>query len=409
MFNLVYKHSFIKFFNYILVFLIVFYLSNYTTNEILSSYFYYSSLFYLSILFINYGYSHTSQDIIPKLHKNNFTNKLNIFLTTHFFIIILNSLILIFFFKIFLNKSDFLIIYLITLIVLSLNFFLIDTLRAIGKPYIGQIIQYNVVFLMNIILLLLLDRLIAINENTFLFIFLISFFIGFLILLNYSKTSLVFYNYISINFTEIRQYYKKFIYNGLNTVVFALVSYIFTILLYHFNKEIEVIHFNLALLFSSIVNLPLLFYNTNFARNLSIMVSNNEINLLKNLLLSITRKATIITLILIPIVIILQILFVQLFFNIAFNDYYIVFFLLCISLFINTIFGPNQIFLIVRHESKLLFIINLISIFLSIIFLLTQEINALNCSIAFLIYYSFMNIFLFTIIYLKFKIKIFFL
>ena len=161
-------------------------------------------------------------------------------------------------------------------------------------------------------------------------------------------------------------------------------------------------------MFASIVGLPLVFFNINYARKISILFENNKFLEIQNFTKKITIKSTILTIIAIPIVLILQSYFGKIVFNINFKDYQLIFIFLTLGIFINTLFGPNQIFLIVSNNSKLLFYINTILLLLHIFILINFfDISALNCSILFMTYYLSMNIALFIIINIKYRISIF--
>ena len=69
------RHSLIKIINYLSSFLIISYLSLKSSLDNLSIYFFLISLLNFGVLIINYGYSHTSQNYVPKLIEKKFKDK----------------------------------------------------------------------------------------------------------------------------------------------------------------------------------------------------------------------------------------------------------------------------------------------------------------------------------------------
>lgn len=400
-------HSLIKIINYLSSFLIISYLSLKSSLDNLSIYFFLISLLNFGVLIINYGYSHTSQNYVPKLIEKKFNTDLNNFLSKHLVIIFINSVLFTLIYVLIFNKINLSIYIFLSLYLLSLNFFFLDTFRAFNKPYIGQYVLFNQITFINLILIIFFNKYININELNFIIIFILSSITGVIFFI------LKFIKIYKLNFQfkgliSLISYYKVNIFSSLNTISFAFLTYFFTILLYINNLNIDVVHFNISFMFASIVGLPLVFFNINYARKISILFENNKFLEIQNFTKKITIKSTILTIIAIPIVFILQSYFSNIVFNINFKDYQLIFLFLTCGIFINTLFGPNQIFLIVSNNSKLLFYINTILLLLHIFILINFfDISALNCSILFMTYYLSMNIALFIIINIKYRIRIF--
>ena len=180
----IFKHSIIKFFNYLIILSIISYLSYNDDKNNLSTYFYLLNLINLSVIFINYGFSHSSQDLIPKIFYNKSSYDLNTILITHLNIIIINSFLFIFVY-LSLTKNFYLSFLLFfCLVIFSILFFLSDTLRALNKPYIGQIAIYNILVLFNLLLIILFNKYLKLSDLTFVLVFIISSFISLIFLIN---------------------------------------------------------------------------------------------------------------------------------------------------------------------------------------------------------------------------------
>ena len=401
------RHSLIKFINYLSTFLIISYLSQRSSLDNLSIYFFLISLLNFGVLIINYGYSHTSQNYLPKLIEKNLKTNLNFFLSQHLIIILINSILFTFIYVLIFNKVNLSIYIFLCLCSLSLNFFFLDTFRAFNKPYIGQYVLFNQITFFNLILIIFFNEFLIVNEINFLIIFIISSITGvFFFILKFSKIYKLNFNFNSFN--DLIDYYKTNVFSSLNTISFAVLTYFFTIFLYINQLNIDVVHFNISFMFASLLGLPLVFFNINYARKISILFENNKLQDIKNFTKKITVKATILTVVAVPFVVIFQSYFGKILFNINFNEYQLIFIFLTLGIIVNTIFGPNQIFLIVSNNSKWLFCINTVLLALHILILtIFFEISALNCSIFFLTYYLSMNIALFLLINKKYKISIF--
>lgn len=405
----IFKHSIIKFFNYLIILSIISYLSYNDDKNNLSTYFYLLNLINLSVIFINYGFSHSSQDLIPKIFYNKSSYDLNTILITHLNIIIINSFLFIFVY-LSLTKNFYLsFILFFCLVIFSILFFLSDTLRALNKPYIGQIAIYNILVLFNLLLIILFNKYLKLSDLTFVLVFIISSFISLIFLINFFLKKNLSIKFELLNLKKIFKYYKKNFFNTFNSFSHILITYIFTIVLYYEGTSNDVINYNLAFLFSSFIGLPLFFLNINFARQLSLLVDKKDDISIQKFAKKMAFKSSNLSIILFIITYITLSFFSDLIFNNNFDNYKSIFIIISIAILINSTFGPNQIYLIVKSKSKLLSLINIsVLSFLCFIFLFFFQFSAINCALFFLSYQILINLIIFITIYKRYKISIFY-
>ena len=405
----IFQHSIVKFFNYLLILSIISFLSYNSDETILSTYFYLLNLINLAVLFINYGFSHSSQDLIPKISNNNSSNDLNSLLTSHLNIILINSFFFVFVYLFFTKNFYFSFLLFLCLIIFSILFFISDTLRALNKPYVGQIAIYNILVLFNLILIILFNQFTNLNDITFILIFIISSFISLIYLSNFFFKRNLSIKFKFFNFEKILQYYKKNFFNTFNTFSHILITYIFTVALYYKGTSNEVINYNLAFLFSSFIGLPLFFLNINFARELSLFVEKKDDISIQKIAKKMAFKSTNLSIILFIITYVILSFSSELFFNNNFDNYRLIFIIISIAILINSIFGPSQIYLIVNNKSKLLSILNfIVLVILFLIFSFFFQFSAINCSLFFLSYQILINLIIFITILKRYKIRIFY-
>ena len=406
--SIVVKHSFIKILNYLILYLIIVYLSKNTSQSILSNYFYLINLFNFTIIIINYGISNSSQNLIPKLLNLKKIDKINNFIFQHFFIVFFNNVIFILILVFFFNKNEYY-LYFIYALLASYLFSISEILRAMGRPYIGQILIYFLLVLLNLLLIIFFDKYFYLTNNIFLLIFIISASICFILFCIFLKKNKLLQQF-KFNFKDFILIYKYYINNffeAFNSYFYGFLTYIITIILFHYSNDIDVIYFNLAFMFSSIVGLPLTFLNLNNASRLSLSYLKDWNDIIYTYK-KIAYTSFIFSLILFPIITISLFFFSHYFFTVNFTEYYLIFFILSFAIIINSFFGPNQILMIVSGNSKLLLITNTILIFIiSIFYYFYLELNAQNFSFAVLIYYFFINLILHFYLLKKFNLKLF--
>ena len=295
------------------------------------------------------------------------------------------------------------------LIIFSILFFISDTLRALNKPYVGQIAIYNILVLFNLILIILFNQFTNLNDITFILIFIISSFISLIYLSNFFFKRNLSIKFKFFNFEKILQYYKKNFFNTFNTFSHILITYIFTVALYYKGTSNEVINYNLAFLFSSFIGLPLFFLNINFARELSLFVEKKDDISIQKIAKKMAFKSTNLSIILFIITYVILSFSSELFFNNNFDNYRLIFIIISIAILINSIFGPSQIYLIVNNKSKLLSTLNfIVLVILFLIFSFFFQFSAINCSLFFLSYQILINLIIFITILKRYKIRIFY-
>ena len=358
---------------------------------------------------MNYGVSNSSQNLIPKLFNLKKLDKIYKFIFQHFSIVFFNNVIFICILVFFFNKNQHIHLYFIYGLLASYLFSISEFLRAMGRPYIGQILIYVLFVLINLLLIIFFDKYFHLKDNIFLLIFNISASICFILFCFILKKNKLLQQF-KFNFKDLILIYKYYVNNffeALNSYFYGVLTYIITIILFHYSSDLDVIYFNLAFMFSSIVGLPLTFLNLNNASHLSLSYLkdwNNMIYTYKK----IAFTSSLFSLILLPIIALSLFFFSHYFFTVNFREYYLIFFILSFAIIINSIYGPNQVLMIVSGNSKLLLITNIILLsVISIIYYFYLELNALNFSFAVLIYYIFINLILHFYLFKKFNLKLF--
>lgn len=405
--QILYKNSIIKIINYLIISIIIFYLGKNSDLDITAQYFFYLNLINFFSLTINYGFSFNSQDQIPKIERNKL--KLNNFISEHLFVLFINFLIsILILFFIFGQTVNLLIIWFV-IFFYSLNIFFTETLRALKQLYIAHFIFFNIILFCYLTLIYLYLSNFKYTEITFPVIFLLSNLIGFFIFAIYIKKKNIFdIKLFKLNRSNVFKYYKKYIYNFFNTISFVVISYFFTFLLFYYSSSADVVKYNISFLLGSIFSLPLIFLNNVYARDFSIFSINDKLEKSSLLSSKISKISVFFSLILILPMIIFLYLFSEYIFSINFNEYIYSFLIFWFTFLINNIFGPNEVFLYTRSQGRIIAISNILSFCIIALFLvfIIENINFINCSLAYFFFQLSKNLVLNYFIKLKFDINL---
>tara|TARA_B110000483_G_C18181014_1_gene537025 strand:- start:503 stop:1768 length:1266 start_codon:yes stop_codon:yes gene_type:complete len=401
MITTIFNQSFIRLFNYAINLFIISYISSNYGESILADYFISLQFILLLSTISIFGFNIASQKTIPTL-INNQNIKFEIFtsgsliislIISIIFVLILSSMVYLKFNFLNYINSEFLLYLILCIPLFTIILFVNEILRSVKKLIIGQIITLIVLPLLLCINLLFFNSID--NKNNLLpIIFFISYLFSSIICIVVNlKLKLLTKFHIKLKFEIVKNIIKDHFVYFLNSII-SLISIIgFSFILNGLNMKSEVASYNLVIILSSIIGMPLIFMNNKYLRNFTINIKNNDHRKNYNLFKKISLVSVKFGVIGIFINTLFLYFFSDQFFNFNFNDLIYSLCLSNIAFIINSYFGPNQSVLLIYGYGKILniiaFIILFISLFLS--YFLIQYFNYLGAIISFLVYQLLIN------------------
>ena len=402
MFKTLYSQSVLKLFNYLISLLTIAFISKYLGLENLSTYFICLQLLLIISGICIYGFNLTSQKYLPILQNNEHESfKANSFFLTLFislFVIISLYILLINldYFSLFFSTKKYLLLFLLAIPAYSLIIFFTEIIRSNNKIILSQLITL-IIYPILIILLLYFYY----NNNDYFddshffktFFFSNIFLLVFLIIINKFN----FYNFLKkVKLKKLKYQLKIQFLFFINNYTVLISVYIYTFIFNFYNLNKEIAYFNISIMLSSLIGLPLVFFINKYTRSFSINFNNGDkienLKLFKNI-----RVISLYSGVLLYLFILVFYFFLsENIFSIDYKDNYILVTLTGLAFLINNYFGPNQIFLSIYNKQFLVFKILFLSTFLTffIATLLIYYFGSVGACVSFIFYQLFINILL---------------
>ena len=346
-----------------------------------------------------YGFNITSQKYLPILGQKDYekfkANSLMLIILISFLICLFMYLLLIKFdmYNFLFSTKKNLFFLILAIPVYSLIVFHTEIIRSKNKIILSQFIILIIYPIFIILFFYYFFKFYKIFDDSF--FFLIFFFSNIVVLI-----SILFLNKLDlfslfklINIHSLKYQFKTQFLFFINNYLVIISIYMYTFILNYYNFKEEIVYFNVSIMLSSLIGLPLVFFINKYTRQFSINFDNS--NTYDNTILfkKITKASIYIGIFFFIIILIIYFYLSDFLFSINFNDTYILIILTSAGFLINNFFGPNQIFLSIYNKQFTVFKILFISLVFAFLigFFLIYYFKSVGACVTFVIYQLLLN------------------
>ncbi len=394
MFKTLLSQSIIKIFNYLISLLTISMIANFLGLEKLSMYFICLQFLLIISGICIFGFNITSQKYLPILVQKDYekfkANSLMLIILISFFICLFMYLLLIKFemydFLFSTKKNLFFLI--LAIPVYSLIIFHTEVIRSKNKIILSQFIILIIYPIFIILFFYYFFKFYKVFDDSF--FFLIFFFSNIVVLISilFLTKLKLFRLFQLINIYSLKYQFKTQFLFFINNYSVLISIYMYTFILNFYNFREEIVYFNVSIMLSSLIGLPLIFFINKYTRQFSINFNDGKTNNNTILFEKITKASIYIGAIFFISIFIIYFFLSDFLFSINFNDTYILVILTSAGFLINNFFGPNQIFLSIYNKQFIVFKILSISLVFAFLIgcILIYYFKSLGACITFVIY-----------------------